>query len=92
MPAKDYGTKYACFKCGTKFYDMKRPDPLCPKCGADQRESPALKPPSESRRSRLTAVPKIIEPVAPEEPVAEEEELEAAEEEPEEAAAEDEEP
>jgi uncharacterized protein (TIGR02300 family) len=68
MPAKDLGTKYTCFKCATKFYDMKKPDPLCPKCGADQRESPALKPASETRRGRLAAVPRTVEPVEPEEP------------------------
>jgi uncharacterized protein (TIGR02300 family) len=62
MPAKDFGTKFVCFKCSTKFYDMKKPDPICPKCGADQREAAATKA-SESRRSRLAAVPKIIEPV-----------------------------
>ena len=76
MPAKDLGTKYVCFKCSTKFYDMKKPDPLCPKCGADQRESPALKPASEGRRGRLSSIPKVIEPIEPEEPAeAEEEEL-----------------
>ncbi len=53
MPAKDLGAKYTCFKCGTKFYDLKKPEPLCPKCGADQRESPALKsPPAAERRPR----------------------------------------
>jgi uncharacterized protein (TIGR02300 family) len=78
MPAKDLGTKYVCFKCSTKFYDMKKPDPLCPKCGADQRESPALKAPSEGRRGRLSSIPKVIEPIEPaEEPAesSEEEEL-----------------
>jgi uncharacterized protein (TIGR02300 family) len=55
MPAKDLGTRFTCFKCQTKFYDLKKPDPLCPKCGADQRESPANKPASEGRRSRLSA-------------------------------------
>lgn len=73
MPAKDLGNKHVCFKCSTKFYDMKKPDPVCPKCGADQRESPALKP-AESRRSRLSSIPKVIEPVEPEEPEASEEE------------------
>jgi uncharacterized protein (TIGR02300 family) len=82
MPAKDLGNKFVCFKCSTKFYDLKKPDPRCPKCGADQRESPALKAPSESRRSRLAAVPKIVEPIAPldeptEEVAAEEEEIES---------------
>ena len=80
MPAKDLGTKHVCYKCQTKFYDMKKPDPLCPKCGADQRESPALKPQPEGRRGRLAAAPKVIEPIEPEEPAAageeEEEELE----------------
>ena len=65
MPAKDLGNKYVCFKCSTKFYDLKKPDPLCPKCGANQKESPALKPASEGRRGRLAAVPKVIEPTAP---------------------------
>jgi uncharacterized protein (TIGR02300 family) len=62
MPAKDLGSKHVCFKCAAKFYDLKKPDPVCPKCGADQREASA-KP--EGRRSRLSAVPKIIEPVEP---------------------------
>ncbi|MBL8920011.1 MAG: FYDLN acid domain-containing protein [Myxococcaceae bacterium] len=81
MPAKDFGIKYTCFKCSTKFYDMKKPDPICPKCGADQREASTTRA-SESRRSRLAAAPKIIEPVEPAEPAeAEEGELEVEEEE-----------
>jgi uncharacterized protein (TIGR02300 family) len=79
MPAKDLGTKFICFKCQTKFYDMKKPDPLCPKCGADQRESPALKPPSETKRGRLAAVPKPVEPAEPEEAEASESEEEEIE-------------
>jgi hypothetical protein len=35
------GTRYSCFQCGTKFYDLNRPEPLCPECGADQRTAPA---------------------------------------------------
>lgn len=70
MPAKDLGNKFTCFKCTTKFYDLKKPDPVCPKCGADQRESPALKPASEGRRGRLSAVPKVIEPIEPAEEAA----------------------
>ncbi len=63
MPAKDLGTKHTCFKCGTKFYDMKKPEPVCPKCGADQRQSPASKPsPAAERRSRPA---KPVAPVAP---------------------------
>jgi len=82
MPAKDLGAKYVCFKCGTKFYDLKKPDPLCPKCGSDQRESPALKPAAETRRGRLAAVPKVVEPAElPAEPEAEEDEIAAVDEE-----------
>lgn len=36
------GTRYTCYQCGTKFYDLNRPEPTCPECGADQREAPAL--------------------------------------------------
>ena len=60
MPATDLGAKYTCFKCGTKFYDMRKPEPLCPKCGADQRESPALRAPTPSERRR--AAPRPVEP------------------------------
>ena len=73
--ARDLGTKYVCFKCSTKFYDLKKPVPTCPKCGADQREAPM--PKSGSSRSR--AAPKEVEPE--EAPAAEEEDAEAEEEE-----------
>ncbi|HLT28554.1 MAG TPA: FYDLN acid domain-containing protein [Myxococcaceae bacterium] len=63
MPAKDLGNKFVCFKCETKFYDLKKPDPICPKCGADQRESPALRPGAESKRSRAAAVKAVPAPV-----------------------------
>ena len=56
MPAKDLGTKHLCFKCGTKFYDLNKAEPLCPKCGADQRQSPALKPAPSEKRSRQASV------------------------------------
>lgn len=45
------GTKYVCFSCQTKFYDLGREVALCPKCGADQKDadsSPA--PVSKSRK------------------------------------------
>ena len=64
MPAKDLGTKHTCFKCSTKFYDLKKPVAVCPKCGADQRESPALKAPAPSERNPRAAKP--IEPLVDE--------------------------
>ncbi len=74
--ARDLGTKYVCFKCGTKFYDLKKPVPACPKCGADQREAPSGKPAGRGAR----AAP--ARQVEPEEAAAagDEEEAEAEEE------------
>jgi hypothetical protein len=34
------GKKLTCFGCGTKFYDFCKPEALCPKCGANQKEAP----------------------------------------------------
>jgi uncharacterized protein (TIGR02300 family) len=48
--SKDLGTKHVCFKCATKFYDLKRPVPACPKCGADQRARPAAPVKAATRR------------------------------------------
>ncbi len=34
------GNRYTCYECGTKFYDLNRPTPTCPECGADQTNAP----------------------------------------------------
>ncbi len=73
MPAKDLGTKHTCFKCGTRFYDLRKPEPICPKCGADQRQSPATKPSAAAEKRR----PKPAPPPPPK-PEADEVEAEAA--------------
>ena len=62
MAAKDYGNKHTCAKCGARFYDMRKPEPACPRCGANVTEPPI--PAAERRRNRLAAVPKIIEQIA----------------------------
>jgi len=61
MAAKDLGTKHTCWKCGTRFYDLRKPAPLCPKCGADARASPALKAPE--RKARAAPRPEPVEEV-----------------------------
>ena len=58
--ARDLGSKYICYKCGTKFYDLKKPAPTCPKCGADQREAPVVKP-QTARQQRAAAAAKEAE-------------------------------
>ena len=35
----ELGKKYTCYSCHTKFYDLGKAVPLCPKCGADQRDA-----------------------------------------------------
>ena len=60
---KDLGQKFTCFKCECKFYDLGAPSPNCPRCGADQRESPDLepvKPPSKSRSKKKAPAPKPV--------------------------------
>jgi uncharacterized protein (TIGR02300 family) len=74
--ARDLGTKYICYKCGTKFYDLKKPVPACPKCGADQREAPVAKPAS----TRTPKAAPVKEPEEAEVAGAEEEDTETEEE------------
>jgi uncharacterized protein (TIGR02300 family) len=41
----DLGTKHECTSCSTKFYDLGKAEPICPKCGlnqlAEEEEEPA---------------------------------------------------
>ena len=83
--ARDLGTKHTCFKCQTKFYDLKKPAPVCPKCGADQREAPVVKPLSAASRRAAAAAAAAA-------PAEEEVELPAADEDAEEADEDAEEP
>lgn len=58
------GRKYTCYSCHTKFYDLGKPVPLCPKCGADQREADEA-PVVTSHRGRVA---KVVVEVPVEEP------------------------
>ena len=40
MATPQLGTKYTCYQCTTKFYDMKKSPPTCPKCAANQKNAP----------------------------------------------------
>ena len=54
------GGRWECYSCGSKFYDLGRPEPTCPKCGADQRDKPREKPSAptpQPERPRRAAVP-----------------------------------
>jgi uncharacterized protein (TIGR02300 family) len=59
----DLGKKYTCYSCHTKFYDLGKAVPLCPKCGADQRDAEEAPVVTTSRsRSRAVVAPVIEEP------------------------------
>jgi predicted nucleic acid-binding Zn-ribbon protein len=53
------GQRFTCFQCGTKFYDLNRPTPTCPECGADQNGAPArdIKSLLASSRRRARSAP-----------------------------------
>ena len=46
------GNRFTCFGCGIRFYDLNKPEPICPKCGADQRETPEPEKPKTKKRAR----------------------------------------
>ena len=45
----ELGNKLECFECGTKFSDLGRSEPLCPKCGTDQRRQEETSSPTPTR-------------------------------------------
>lgn len=67
------GKRYQCFQCELKFYDLNRPDPLCPKCGADQRDNPNPDP-REAILARFKGKAGV-KPTRPEDEAVEEEEI-----------------
>jgi hypothetical protein len=32
----ELGKRYKCYKCNCKFYDLNKPNPICPRCAEDQ--------------------------------------------------------
>lgn len=65
----ELGKKYTCYSCHTKFYDLGKPEPVCPKCGADQRDAEEAPAPSSHRgRSTRAPAPIVEEPIEEEFP------------------------
>lgn len=59
----ELGTKHECYSCGAKFYDFGRPAPICPKCGANQKDvkrPDAAAESAQAKRKRRDDVPKPI--------------------------------
>lgn len=64
MPEIKLGNKFDCYSCGTKFYDLGKAEPICPKCGANQKDASTGESASagqSSRRKRKADVPKVVD-------------------------------
>lgn len=65
MPELKLGTKFECFSCGTKFYDLGKAEAICPKCGANQKDAAHSESPASSqatrRRRKAEVIPKAID-------------------------------
>ncbi|HEY8154169.1 MAG TPA: FYDLN acid domain-containing protein [Myxococcota bacterium] len=90
-PKARLGAKHLCFKCGAKFYDLNKPEPICPKCGTDQRNRPKVEPkaktaaPAGQRRQVTRPMVPLLEDEEEDEVLVDEElDLEGVEESPEE--------
>ncbi|HJN23185.1 MAG TPA: TIGR02300 family protein [Rhodospirillales bacterium] len=57
----DLGVKHTCQTCGTRFYDLDRTPPVCPKCGTKLDASSSPKPPRPgkptARKQKPAATP-----------------------------------
>jgi hypothetical protein len=54
------GVKHVCFNCSQRFYDLNKPEPLCPKCGTDQRTKPKTSetaPPPAPKKAQPRPMP-----------------------------------
>ena len=38
MDKAELGNKHICSACGTKFYDLNKEIPTCPKCGTENKQ------------------------------------------------------
>ena len=79
--APQLGSKRVCVSCSTRFYDMTKAPPVCPKCGTVQpQEVPRVRAPvREPRRAFRTPVPVAAEAEEDAAPLAETEEEDEAE-------------
>jgi hypothetical protein len=57
----DLGKKYECYNCRTKFYNLGRPEAICPRCGANQKDAKTDDVPPPPRPPRRAAV--LMEPI-----------------------------
>ena len=49
------GGRHECYACGAKFYDLNKPEPVCPKCQANQLERPKEEPAAKATPAKKAA-------------------------------------
>ena len=57
MPKLEWGKKHICSECNTKFYDMSKSTPECPKCGSQvliTRKPRVGRPPLSQKKPKPT--------------------------------------
>ncbi len=47
------GGRHECYACGAKFYDLNKPEPVCPKCQANQLQRPKEEPAAKVPKLRV---------------------------------------
>ena len=51
MARPELGNRHECEACGSKFYDLLRPEPICPKCGQIVDVSGGTKKPAAKKKA-----------------------------------------
>ncbi len=62
----ELGTKYKCYKCGCKFYDLGKEVALCPHCGEDQANEESKKMLKRKKRRVLSKTKTDVKPIVDE--------------------------
>ncbi len=57
------GAKFLCFSCEAKFYDLNKPEPICPRCGSDQRQRPSASSAPAPRATGRRAASAVMAPL-----------------------------
>ncbi len=47
MERFELGKRFRCFGCGCPFYDLGKPNAICPRCGKNQSGAPKFEVPKE---------------------------------------------
>lgn len=57
------GKRFKCYKCGSKFYDLNKPSPVCPSCGEDQNNEETKKLLKRKKKRVLSKIKTDVRPL-----------------------------